>query len=46
MAEGPHIPVINSNNAGSTLVDGLAHNNPGATKVTLILAEMNTPVPV
>jgi hypothetical protein len=46
MSEGPHIPVINSNNAGSTTLDGLAHNNPGATKVTLILAEMNTPVPV
>jgi hypothetical protein len=46
MSEGPHIPVINSNNAGSTLLDGLAHNNPGATKVSLILAEMNTPVPV
>jgi hypothetical protein len=45
-SEGPHIPVINSNNAGSTLVDGIAHNNPGATKVSLILAEMNTPVPV
>ena len=42
----PHIPIINSNNAGSTLVDGIAHNNPGATKVTLILAEMNQPVPV
>jgi hypothetical protein len=42
----PHIPIINSNNAGSTLIDGIAHNNPGATKVSLILAEMNTPVPV
>jgi hypothetical protein len=42
----PHIPIINSNNAGSTLVDGIAHNNPGATKVSLIVAEMNTPVPV
>ena len=43
---GPHIPIVNSNNAGSTLVDGIAHNNPGATKVSLIMAEMNTPVPV
>ena len=42
----PHIPVINSNNAGSTLLDGVAHNNPGATKVSLIMAEMNTVVPV
>lgn len=44
--EGPHIPIINSNNAGSTTIDGVAHNNPGATKVTLFLAEMNAPVPV
>jgi hypothetical protein len=43
---GPHIPIINSNNAGSTLVDGIAHNNPGSTKVSLILAEMNSVVPV
>lgn len=43
---GPHIPIINSNNAGSTLIDGIAHNNPGATKVSLIVAEMNSPVPV
>jgi len=43
---GPHIPIINSNNAGSTLLDGVAHNNPGATKVSLIMAEMNTVVPV
>lgn len=42
----PHIPVINSNNAGSTLIDGIAHNNPGATKVSLIMAEMNQQVPV
>jgi len=42
---GAHIPIINSNNAGSTLVDGIAHNNPGATKISLILAEMNNPVP-
>lgn len=46
VAEGPHIPVINSNNAGSTTIDGIAHNNPGSTKVTLFLAEMNAPVPV
>jgi hypothetical protein len=45
-SEGPHIPIINSNNAGSTTLDGVAHNNPGATKVSLYLAEMNTPVPV
>ena len=41
----PHVPVVNSNNAGSTLLDGIAHNNPGATKVSLIMAEMNNPVP-
>lgn len=46
VSEGPHIPVINSNNAGSTTLDGVAHNNPGATKVSLYLAEMNSPVPV
>jgi hypothetical protein len=46
VSEGPHVPVVNSNNAGSTLIDGIAHNNPGATKVSLYLAEMNTPVPV
>lgn len=45
-SEGPHIPIINSNNAGSTTIDGVAHNNPGATKVSLVLAEMNSPVPV
>jgi hypothetical protein len=43
---GPHIPIVNSNNAGSTLIDGIAHNNPGATKVSLVMAEMNGMVPV
>lgn len=37
----PHIPIINSNNKGTTLVDGIAANNPGATKVSLVLAELS-----
>lgn len=37
----PHIIVLNSNNKGVTLIDGVAANNPGATKVSLVLAELS-----
>lgn len=36
----PHIPIINSNNKGNTFLDGLSPTNVGATKVSLILAQL------
>ena len=38
----PHIPIINANNKATTFLDGLSSNNAGATKVTLILAQLAT----
>lgn len=36
----PHIPVINANNKATTFLDGLSSNNAGATKVSLVLAQL------
>lgn len=36
----PHIPVLNANNKATTFLDGLSSNNAGATKVSLILAQL------
>jgi hypothetical protein len=36
----PHIPIINANNKATTFLDGLSSNNAGATKVSLILAQL------
>lgn len=36
----PHIPVLNSNNAPTTFLDGLSSANAGATKVSLVLAQL------
>jgi hypothetical protein len=41
----PHIPVINSQNAGNTYLDALSSNNAGATKVSLLVAQLNTRFP-
>jgi hypothetical protein len=38
----PHIPIINANNKGTTLLDGISSANPGATKVSLILAQLGS----
>jgi hypothetical protein len=38
----PHIPVINANNKAVTFLDGIDAGNPGATKVTLYLAQFPT----
>lgn len=35
----PHIPVINANNKATTFLDGIDASNPGATKLTLFLAQ-------
>lgn len=35
----PHIPVINANNQATTFLDGIDASNPGATKVSLYLAQ-------
>lgn len=35
----PHVPVINANNKAVTFLDGIDAGNPGATKVTLYLAQ-------
>ena len=35
----PHVPVINANNKATTFLDGIDAANPGATKVTLYLAQ-------
>lgn len=37
----PHIPVISSNNKGVTLLEGISPSNVGATKVSLILAQLS-----
>lgn len=39
----PHIPIISSNNKGVTLLEGIAPTNVGATKVSLILAQLSQP---
>lgn len=36
----PHIPIINANNKATTFLDGLSSSNAGATKVSLILAQL------
>lgn len=36
----PHIPIINANNKATTFLDGLSSNNAGATKVSLVLAQL------
>jgi hypothetical protein len=38
----PHIPVINANNKATTFLDGLSSNNAGATKVSLLLAQLSS----
>lgn len=38
----PHIPVINANNKAVTFLDGLSSANAGATKVSLILAQLSS----
>lgn len=39
----PHIPIISSNNKGVTLLQGINVSNSGATKVSLILAQLAQP---
>lgn len=36
----PRIPIVNSNNKAGTFLDGLSSANAGATKVTLIMAQL------
>ena len=36
----PHIPIINANNKATTFLDGIDAGNPGATKVSLYLAQL------
>lgn len=36
----PHIPIINANNKATTFLDGLSTSNAGATKVSLVLAQL------
>lgn len=36
----PRIPIISSNNKGVTLLDGVSSANPGATKVSLLMAQL------
>jgi hypothetical protein len=36
----PHIPIINANNKATTFLDGVSSNNAGATKVSLVLAQL------
>lgn len=36
----PHIPIINANNKATTFLDGLSSNNAGATKVSLLMAQL------
>lgn len=38
----PHIPIINSNNKATTFLDGLSSTNAGATKVSLLLAQLSS----
>lgn len=37
----PHIPILSSNNRANTFLDGVSSNNAGATKVSLILAQLS-----
>ena len=37
----PHIPIINANNKATTFLDGLSSNNAGATKVSLVMAQLS-----
>lgn len=39
----PHIPIISSNNKGITLLSGISPTNIGATKVSLIMAQLSQP---
>lgn len=41
----PHIPIINANNKATTFLDGLSSNNAGATKVSLIMAQLSSRFP-
>src|SRR5437899_7411511 len=41
----PHIPILNSNNKGTTLLDGISAKNVGATKVSVIMAELANKFP-
>lgn len=38
----PHIPVINANNKATTFLDGISSNNAGATKVSLLVAQLGS----
>lgn len=38
----PHIPIINANNKATTFLDGLSSNNAGATKVSLLMAQLGS----
>ncbi len=35
-----HIPILNSNNRATTFLDGVSSANPGATKVSLLVAQL------
>jgi len=39
----PRIPVFNSNNKGSTYIDAIHPSNAGATKLSLIMAQLSSP---
>lgn len=41
----PHIPIINANNKATTFLDGVSAGNAGATKVSLILAQLASRFP-
>jgi hypothetical protein len=43
MRNSPRIPILSSNNKGTTLLDGISPTNVGATKVSLILAQLSQP---
>ena len=38
----PHIPIINANNKATTFLDGLSTSNAGATKLSLLLAQLGS----
>lgn len=38
----PHIPIINALNKTTTFLDGISSANPGATKVSLLFAQLQT----
>lgn len=38
----PHIPVLNANNKATTFLDGISSNNAGATKVSLLMAQLGS----